>query len=82
MIKELKKFMEEDDVVIRNTAIDINTINDAAEAGHLTREQANELMEDHLEVAKVRKMAISLERKIKILQAINAMRSIVGILTT
>jgi len=76
-MEELKKFMEDDDVVIRNAALDVNTINNAAKAGHLTREQAKELIEDHLEVVKVRKMSIALERKIKILQAFNAIRNIV-----
>jgi len=75
---ELNEFINHDDNIISSAAKDVNTLKDALDRGDITQDQFEELVNDNLELEEVRRMASNLDRKIMILQAFTAIRTIVG----
>ncbi len=77
---KLEDFFHHEDQIVVDVAQKLKTLADAKGGGELTQEQFDELVEDLLEVEEVRKMSDTLDRKIMILQAFNALKTIVGVL--
>ena len=78
-MEEIKDFLDHEDPIVAEVARDISVLETGFNDGDLTKEQYKELVNDLLEVDEVRRMSSTLERKIKILQAFNTIRTIVGI---
>ena len=77
---KLQEFLNSNDEEIKDIASEIRTLYEGIYRNSLSIEQFKELAEDLLEAQKVRQSSINLDRKIKILQAINAIRTIVGLI--
>ena len=77
---KLQEFLNSNDEEIKDIASEIRTLYEGIYRNSLSIEQFKELAEDLLEAQKVRQSSIDLDRKIKILQAINAIRTIVGLI--
>ncbi len=77
---ELMEYMSHEDETVKEAAINVKMLKDMFEANEITKEQLEELAEDILEANKIRRLSITLERKIIILQAFTTMRNIVGAL--
>lgn len=77
---KLEDFFYHDDPIVVDIAQRLKALQDVKEGGDLTEEQFEELVEDLLEVEEVKKMSDTLDRKIMILQALSALRIIVGVL--
>ena len=75
---ELMEFMNHDDEVVKEAALNVKMLKDMHASGEITEEQFKELAEDILEANKVRRLSITLERKIIILQAFTTIRNLVG----
>lgn len=78
---ELKAYLTHTDETVKEAAVQLDMLVKARDSGDIDKEQFEELAEDLLEANKVRRMATSLERKIMILQAFNAIRAIIGVVT-
>lgn len=76
----LEEFFDHEDPIVQQAAHDLAVLRDGLYNEDLSKEQFNELANDILEVDEVRRMSETLERKIKILQAFNMMKIIVGVL--
>lgn len=77
---KLEDFFHHEDQIVVDIAQKLKSLRDVKDSGELTDEQFEELVEDLLEVEEVRKMSDTLDRKIMILQAFNALKTIVGVL--
>jgi len=78
-MEELNQYINHEDPIVRGAANGVKLLKKELHAGEITQSQFEELAADLLERDEVRRMASNLERKIKILQAFNAIRTIVGI---
>ena len=76
---ELQNLINDKDSIVSQTAMDVYVLREELDEGNLTKAQFEELVEDLLQADEVRRMSDKLERKIRILQAFNAIRTIVGI---
>jgi len=79
-MERLEDFLNHEDPIIREAAQQISVLNDGLYNDDLSKEQFEELVNDLLEVDEVRRMSDTLERKIKIIQAFNILKTIVGVL--
>lgn len=75
---ELMEFIDHDDQIVKDAALNVKMLKDMHEKGEITAEQFKELAEDILEANKVRRLSIRLERKIIILQAFTTIRNLIG----
>ena len=64
---ELMEYMSHEDETVKEAAINVKMLKDMFEANEITKEQLEELAEDILEANKIRRLSITLERKIIIL---------------
>lgn len=79
-MERLEEFLTHEDPIICQTAQDLSVLKDSLDEQDITKEQFDELVADLLETEEVKRMSDTLDRKIKILQAFNAMKLIVGVL--
>ena len=78
--EKLKDFLTHDDELVRDVANEILMLYDGVYNESLSQEQLHEVVEDLMQTQEVRRMADNLERKIKVLQAFNVIKTIIGII--
>jgi hypothetical protein len=76
----LEDFFDHEDPIVQRAARDLAVLQDGLHNDDLSKEQFDELVNDILEIDEVRRTSETLERKIKIIQAFNAIKLIVGVL--
>ena len=74
---DLNELLDSNDPLIRNAAMVVNEAKVGYEAGELTREQFDELVEDALQVAEVDELADDLERKIAVQKAVDVLKMVI-----
>lgn len=77
---DLSQFTNDEDPIISEVALKLESILASADHQLLEKEQINELINDLFEVQEVRQMSEALDRKIKILAAFNTMKTIIGLI--
>lgn len=77
---KLEDFFYHEDQIVADVAQQLKVLEDGRYNGDLSEEQFQELVQDLLEVEEVKNMSDTLDRKIMILQAFNALKTIVGVL--
>jgi hypothetical protein len=77
--KEFLPYINGDDLDVSSVAADIAQLDDDYRSGAITKEMYQELVNDALELAKIRAEAKSLDTKIKMESLVDIVRQIAGI---
>jgi hypothetical protein len=79
-MERLEDFLDHEDPMVKDTAEQLMVLKDGLDNDDMTKDQFAELVNDLLEVEQIRHMSDTLERKIKVIQAFNIMKTLAGVL--
>ena len=78
MINTIDDLLNSNDVIVRNTAIISSELQKNLKGGIITQEEYEDLADDLLDLARIDKLATSIEHKAKLAEAFEFLKTFIG----